>query len=132
MFQTINSKLTNKEFISTTLKQLAEQKRIACGGKGALKNIGDKSQPQFDGDDCKGTNIEATGSDGQEDADLKERAGMTDEEAACYAKRYSDLGKMNAREHYVKVGIDQGRIKTCARELTEYETMTYIRRNPTV
>ena len=35
--------------------------------------------------------------------------GMSDEDCDCYKCRYRDLGAMQPREHYKKVGEGQGR-----------------------
>jgi hypothetical protein len=57
-------------------------------------------------------------------------AAMSDADAACYASRYTDLGKMTAREHFRLKGNQEGRLSTCARELTDYEAMTYLQAFP--
>jgi hypothetical protein len=46
---------------------------------------------------------------------------MSESDAACYASRYSDLKGKQAKEHFRTVGDLQGRLETCARELSEYE-----------
>ena len=57
---------------------------------------------------------------------------MTEEEAKCYAERYKDLGDMKAKEHYNKVGIAEGRLKTCHKMLTDSEALSYILEYPDV
>jgi len=56
--------------------------------------------------------------------------GMTEADMECYTKRYSDVGSMDAREHYEKIGHDQGRLATCAPDLTDIEEQTYLDRYP--
>ena len=56
-------------------------------------------------------------------------ANMTQEEQDCYSQRYSDVGSCDPREHYVIIGKDQGRLKTCAKELTNIEANTYVIRH---
>ena len=43
---------------------------------------------------------------------------MTDEDAACYAARYTDLNGTDARVHYANVGEEQGRNPWCIANLT--------------
>jgi hypothetical protein len=57
-------------------------------------------------------------------------AGMTDSDVACYSGRYSDLGVTPAKDHFKKIGDAQGRLETCARELSEYESLTYLHTFP--
>jgi hypothetical protein len=51
---------------------------------------------------------------------------MTTEDVTCYTTEYSDLNGTDARKHYVTKGRDEGRQQHCAKNLTEYETITYI------
>lgn len=56
---------------------------------------------------------------------------MTKADEACYSKRYGDVPKtMTGRTHYQEVGSDQGRLPSCARNLTEYEAQRYIDNSP--
>lgn len=55
---------------------------------------------------------------------------MSDADAACYASRYSDLKEKNAKEHFRLKGENEGRLPTCARELTDYESMSYLHTFP--
>lgn len=55
---------------------------------------------------------------------------MSDADAACYQSRYSDLKNVPAKEHFRLTGEQQGRLETCARELTEYEALTYLHTFP--
>jgi len=56
--------------------------------------------------------------------------GMNDEDVKCYEKRYSDLQGMGAREHFQGIGHYEGRNPTCGRNLTTYESESYLNRNP--
>jgi hypothetical protein len=42
---------------------------------------------------------------------------LNDEDAKCYAARYNDIPKT----HYSTVGIEQGRLGTCAKKLTNQQ-----------
>ena len=55
---------------------------------------------------------------------------MTDNDAACYSSRYSDLKGKNAKEHFKITGDKQGRLDTCARELSDYEALSYLNMFP--
>jgi len=55
---------------------------------------------------------------------------MTDNDAACYSSRYSDLKGKNAKEHFKITGDKQGRLETCARELSDYEALSYLNMFP--
>ena len=55
---------------------------------------------------------------------------MNDADVACYEARYSDLNKTDARIHYTTIGSEQGRLPTCAKNLSDYEAQKYIDRNP--
>jgi len=57
-------------------------------------------------------------------------AVMTDADAACYNSRYSDLKGSNAKEHFKLTGANQGRLSTCARNLSEYEALHYLHTFP--
>lgn len=61
------------------------------------------------------------GGDDDDDAPL-----LDDEDARCYASRYHDLKGQTANAHYAAVGLAQGRLGTCARELTDYEAQDYL------
>lgn len=43
---------------------------------------------------------------------------MTDEDATCYAARYTDLNGTDARKHFATIGQAQGRHPHCAPNLT--------------
>jgi len=55
---------------------------------------------------------------------------MTDADAACYTSRYSDMGGKNAKDHFRLHGDQEGRLPTCARELSDYESETYLHTFP--
>lgn len=47
---------------------------------------------------------------------------INDEDAKCYASRYNDIDAMlDPKTHFSTVGVEQGRLGTCARRLTDYE-----------
>lgn len=55
---------------------------------------------------------------------------MSDADVKCYEKRYNDLNGKGAREHYMMTGKEQGRLATCAEDLTDYQSQRYIKMNP--
>lgn len=60
----------------------------------------------------------------------KSPIGMNDDDEKCYTKRYSDVGVQDPREHFTMVGRDQGRLSTCANNLTDIQTQRMIDRYP--
>lgn len=49
-------------------------------------------------------------------------ASINSEDAKCYASRYQDIDALlDPKSHYATVGIQQGRLGTCARRLTDIE-----------
>ena len=46
---------------------------------------------------------------------------LSDNDQRCYSSRFSDLKGANALTHYATVGVNQGRLGTCAKSLTDYE-----------
>ena len=46
---------------------------------------------------------------------------LSDNDARCYAARFSDLKGNSGLTHYATVGVPQGRLGTCAKQLTDYE-----------
>lgn len=54
---------------------------------------------------------------------------MSEADVKCYEKRYSDV-KGDARAHFMDIGLDTGRIGTCADELTDYEAQGLIDKKP--
>ena len=55
---------------------------------------------------------------------------MTDEDAACYAARYTDLNGTDARVHYLSTGYNQGRNPYCTANLTNIQAKRYLSRYP--
>jgi hypothetical protein len=51
---------------------------------------------------------------------------LSDNDARCYAARFSDLKGNSGLTHYATVGVPQGRLGTCAKSLTDYEAQTYL------
>jgi hypothetical protein len=51
---------------------------------------------------------------------------LSDNDSRCYAARFSDLKGNSGLTHYATVGVPQGRLGTCAKELTNYESQTYL------
>ena len=49
-------------------------------------------------------------------------SNLNDEDAKCYSSRYQDIDAMlDPKTHFSTVGIQQGRLGTCAKRLTDYE-----------
>jgi hypothetical protein len=55
---------------------------------------------------------------------------LSDNDARCYAARFSDLKGNTGLTHYATVGVPQGRLGTCAKALTDYEAQTYLETFP--
>jgi hypothetical protein len=55
---------------------------------------------------------------------------LSENDARCYAARYSDLKGASSLTHYATVGVPQGRLGTCAKSLTDYEAETYLESFP--
>jgi len=53
---------------------------------------------------------------------------LTEQEAACYSSRYSDLGKMTPGEHYATIGKKQGRHVQCENFMTYFQAERYLLR----
>lgn len=51
----------------------------------------------------------------------KKQSKMSAKDGKCYKDRYSDIGDMTPFKHFVTVGQEQGRLSTCARNLTDFE-----------
>jgi len=108
MFDTINEKLNDETFLQQAIK-------VTSTGEG---------------EDAAKSASEATSA---EAGDITSKApdGMTKADEECYTKRYGDIPKnMTGRMHYQEVGSDQGRLPSCARNLTEYEAQRYIDNSP--
>jgi hypothetical protein len=59
---------------------------------------------------------------------------MTDDDVKCYADRYpTDVNNtVDARQHFDNVGKAQGRLSTCSKSLTPYESQRYLDKNPSL
>jgi hypothetical protein len=55
---------------------------------------------------------------------------LSDNDARCYAARFSDLKGNSGLTHYATVGVPQGRLGTCAKQLTDYEAQVYLETFP--
>jgi hypothetical protein len=55
---------------------------------------------------------------------------LSDNDARCYAARFSDLKGNSGLTHYATVGVPQGRLGTCAKQLTDYECQVYLENFP--
>jgi hypothetical protein len=102
MFDTINEKLNDESFLQQAMKEVEAPKEAK--GKDDKKAAKAKSSKAPD--------------------------GMTEEDEKCYEARFSDLNKKKGREHFQDVGSDQGRLRTCAGNLTDYQTQRYLDNNP--
>ena len=60
----------------------------------------------------------------------KSPGGMNDDDVKCYEGRYSDLNGKDGRTHFTTVGQEQGRLPTCAKNLSDFEAQKYLDRNP--
>jgi hypothetical protein len=56
--------------------------------------------------------------------------GMTEADEKCYEARYGDLNGLPGRRHFQDVGSAEGRLRTCASNLTEYQTQKYLDQYP--
>ena len=59
-------------------------------------------------------------------------SGMNKKDMKCYSDRYSDLNGQDERDHYTMIGRDEGRLPTCAMNLTDIESQRYIDRYPDI
>lgn len=58
-------------------------------------------------------------------------ANINDEDAKCYSSRYQDIDALlDPKSHFSTIGIQQGRLGTCAKKLTDQEVMRYVNVNP--
>lgn len=56
---------------------------------------------------------------------------LNDEDARCYSSRYQDIDAMlDPKSHYSTTGIQQGRLGTCAKRLTDYQVGRLLGQNP--
>jgi hypothetical protein len=51
---------------------------------------------------------------------------MTEADEKCYEARYGDLKGVPGRRHFQDVGSAEGRLSTCATNLTAYQTQKYL------
>lgn len=97
MFDTINEKLNDETFL-----QQAMNTRVADGGAS--------------------NSAASTAGDGDSISNKSSKApdGMTEKDEKCYESRFGDLKGMHGRQHYQELGSDQGRLRWCATNLTDY------------
>lgn len=58
-------------------------------------------------------------------------SSINDDDAKCYSSRYQDIDALlDPKQHFSTVGIQQGRLGTCAKRLTDYEAQRYLYQNP--
>jgi len=107
MFDTINEKLNDETFL-----QQAMNIKMNAGNSAAGADAG------------------AAGAEAIPDKSSKAPDGMTEKDEKCYEHRFSDLGGSKGRTHFQDAGSDQGRLRWCAQNLTEYQTQRYIDMNP--
>jgi hypothetical protein len=55
---------------------------------------------------------------------------LSENDLRCYSSRYSDVNRANPLQHYMSIGVEQGRLGTCARVLTDYEAQEYLNSFP--
>jgi hypothetical protein len=91
MFDTINEKLNDETFLQQAMNIKGND---ATTGAAATEPVSDKSSKAPD--------------------------GMTEADVKCYETRFADLKGKKGRAHFQEVGSDQGRLKWCATNLTDY------------
>jgi len=110
MFQSINEKLQDKNFLEQAIEMSTDQKtEVAASVHG---------KPAADADKA-----------GKGAVSSKAPGGMSDADVACYTGKYSDVTG-DARQHYMNVGQAEGRNPNCANNITDYAAQKYIDRNP--
>lgn len=58
-------------------------------------------------------------------------ANINDEDAKCYSSRYQDIDALlDPKSHFSTIGIQQGRLGTCAKRLTDQQVQRYLNMNP--
>jgi hypothetical protein len=55
---------------------------------------------------------------------------MTEADEKCYEARYGDLHGAPGRRHFQDVGSAEGRLPTCATNMTSYQTQRYLDEYP--
>jgi len=59
------------------------------------------------------------------------KAGLSEDDVKCYEGRYSDVKDHgDPRAHFMDVGMDTGRLGTCANELSDYDAQGLLDRKP--
>lgn len=54
-------------------------------------------------------------------------SSLNDDDARCYSARYQDIDALlDPKAHFSSTGLQQGRLGTCAKRLTDYEALRYI------
>lgn len=111
MFDTINEKLNDETFLQQAMNTKTSDPAAvaigagdAAGAGGAAEVISNKSSKAPD--------------------------GMTEKDEKCYEGRFADLQGKHGRQHFQDLGSDQGRLRWCAKNLTDYQTQRYIDGNP--
>lgn len=66
----------------------------------------------------------------KEAMNFKQQAKMSAKDGKCYKDRYNDLNDMSPYKHYVTVGKGQGRLSTCASNLTDFQLQYYMQSYP--
>ena len=78
-------------------------------------------------DIMKDTSTESTG------PQQSSESSLNDDDARCYSARYQDIDALlDPKAHYGSTGLQQGRLGTCAKRLTDYEALRYLGQNPEI
>jgi len=107
MFQSINEKLQDKNFLEQAIEMTTESKVATTSHSESKVSSSAKS----------------------DQVSSKAPGGMSDADVACYSGRYGDVTG-DARQHYMNVGQAEGRNPNCAANITDYQAQKYIDRNP--
>jgi len=127
MFNKINSKLIDKNFIKSTIKLARKQDLLQESEENMTVDANSTATNQTSA--TNSTNATTPVVTTPTDAQVVD-ANMTDAEVACYSKRYKDLNGIDARLHYITIGKAENRNKHCAKNLTDHEAYSYLRRYP--
>ena len=58
---------------------------------------------------------------------------LNEEDASCYSARYQDIDALlDPESQFATIGLQQGRLGTCAKRLTKYEAQRYLDKNPEI
>jgi len=120
MFDAINERLTDDTFIQQSIK-MRDDSGAATGAAATAAAAAGSA------DTGSATGALATGAVDPNSRSSTADGGMTDADAKCYEGRFTDIGNMTAREHYAETGSEQGRLATCAPNLTDYQAKQYIK-----